>query len=177
MRTNYAVQYPKSTEKNGRVSTGSNSVKHPMEISDFLRLVLRMDNPNKIATVDIARGTGVHEDTVYRYLAGDRIPPVEWVVRLSLWLVAEYGDTRVAAHFLPAGAMIKLPCEGECNGRCDDEILNVAELTGDAARNLRESDTKALKATAVKLAHEAEVLHAEAVAKEAAAGNGRMMPL
>lgn len=110
-----------------------------MTIDFLLQKIFYYDNRHAITVKDAAEVTGKHERQIYYYIEGERLPDVEFLHALSMHLVKQYGDTRIAEFFLPAGWLIS-PAEVKTDGRIVDEVMEIDEAEGEAIRAYRNGD-------------------------------------
>jgi len=98
-----------------------------MEFSDVMNEITGGVTP--ICTMkEVAFQLGVSLQTAYQYRAGETEPSWSAVVRLSRYLITEYGYYRLAMQ--PTVATLA----GKADGRVNDQLLNIYESGTDLHR-------------------------------------------
>ena len=108
-----------------------------MNIADVLQGIVWYDHRNGITVKELADATKTHERTVYFYLNGERAPGLEWLVAASRYMIESYGDTRIAALFLPADAVVMRAGDHETNGSIADEFVTMSIAEGELLSAVR----------------------------------------
>lgn len=137
-----------------------------MNISEKLRQIVRYERVSDEITVkSVADACEEHPRAVGYYLEGVRKPPLKFIQALSVWLIANYNDARLARWFMPDGVLVTKH-DYALNGDTSDEILAITEHEGGIIRALRDGELGKAVELAEKIIHEAGKLRQEIEAKK-----------
>jgi hypothetical protein len=134
------------------------------DIASVLQKVFYYENLNDITVGEVAHAIGIHERQLYYLIEGERKPDAEMLRRLSLYLIEQYEDPRVADHFLPDGCTVMV-AGGKLNGSVNDELLNIDEIQGQIISACRKRDYSTVARLADSIISQGAQLKREAKAK------------